>query len=120
MSIVKAEESQTVNTTFDAESRTYTIGVTAPDGTTGTPYTIRLLPVLSPDNTLSSIFLDGNEIPNYDPAIQQYTITLPTPAIKTAEPQMPSLTYTAGHHAQQVELSAGSHALNLCKNTIII
>lgn len=108
MSIVKAEESQTVNTTFDAESRTYTIGVTAPDGTTGTPYTIRLLPVLSPDNTLSSIFLDGNEIPNYDPAIQQYTITLPTPAIKTAEPQMPSLTYTAGHHAQQVELSAGS------------
>lgn len=106
--VIKAEEAQTVTTSFDTETRTYTIGVTAEDGTTGTPYTIRLLPDLSPDNTLKSILLDNVEIAGYDPATLQYTVTLPASAIKTVEPQLPSLTYIAGHPAQQVELSAGT------------
>ena len=108
ISVIKAEDSQVITTSFDADTRTYTIGVTAEDGTVGKPYTIRLLPDLSSDKTLKSILLDGVEIADYNPATLSYTVTLPTPAIKTAEPQLPSLTYLAGHPAQQVELSAGS------------
>ena len=106
--VTKAEDSQALVTSFDADTRTFTVNVTAEDGTIGKPYTIRLLPDLSPDNTLKSILLDNAEIADYNPATLSYTVTLPAPAVKTAEPQLPSLTYVAGHAAQRVELSAGS------------
>lgn len=105
--ISKANPRQTVSTTFDADTRTYTIAVTAPDGTQGTPYTIRILPEVSSDNTLQAILLDGIEIADYHPDTLNYTVTLPTPAIKTAEPQLPAITYIAANPAQQVELSVG-------------
>ena len=105
--ISKADPQQTVSTTFDADTRTYIIAVTAPDGTQGTPYTIRILPEVSSDNTLQAILLDGIEIADYHPDTLNYTVTLPTPAIKTAEPQLPAITYIAANPAQQVELSVG-------------
>ncbi len=108
ISIVKAEDSQVLATSFDTDTRTFTVNVTAEDGTIGKPYTIRLLPDLSTDNTLKSILLDNVQIADYNPTTLSYTVTLPAPAVKTAEPQLPSLTYVAGHPAQRVELSAGS------------
>ncbi len=105
--VQKAEEAQQVRVSLDTDNNTYTLCVIAEDGTESTPYTISVKPVLSGNSLLQSIRLDNTEISGFDPATLQYTVTLPAPAVKIAEPQMPSLTYITGDEAQSVELTAG-------------
>ena len=108
----KAETEQQVQITLDSDNNTYTIRVIAENGTEGTPYTIAIKPVLSADSRLASILLDGTEIDGFDPATLAYTVTLPAPAVKLSEPQMPSLEYVVGDEAQKVELTAGRLGTN--------
>lgn len=92
---------------LDTEENTYTIQVVAENGTMGTPYIINVKPALSSNSQLTSILLNDSEIAGFDPATKQYTITLPAPAVKSTEPQMPSLRYVVGDEAQKVEMTAG-------------
>lgn len=110
--VQKAEEAQQVRVSLDTDNNTYTLCVIAEDGTESTPYTISVKPVLSGNSLLQSIRLDNTEISGFNPATLQYTVTLPAPAVKIAEPQMPSLTYITGDEAQSVELTAGSLGRN--------
>lgn len=103
----KAETEQQVQIALDSDNNTYTIRVIAENGTMGTPYTLAIKPILSADSHLASILLDGTEITGFDPATLAYTVTLPAPAIKLAEPQMLALSYVVGDEAQTVELTAG-------------
>ncbi len=105
--VQKAEEAQQVRISLDTDNNIYTLRVIAEDGTESTPYTISVKPVLSGNSLLQSIRLDNTEISGFAPATLQYIVTLPAPAVKIVEPQMPSLTYIAGDEAQMVELTAG-------------
>ena len=53
------------------------------------------------------IYVDGTLISGFRPDSTDYTIVLPSPAVKTAQPQMPSISYLAGDDAQTIELIAG-------------
>lgn len=57
--------------------------------------------------TLAGIYMDGVLLSNFHPDTLMYDITLPTPAIKVAQPQMPSITYVAGNKAQTIEYTPG-------------
>ncbi len=105
--IEKAEETQQVAVAYDTATTTYTLTVTAEDGTVGRPYTLHFTPRLSADNTLKAIVLDGEPLATFTPATLNYTITLPTAAAKLSEPQMPSLTYTVANKGQRVERTVG-------------
>lgn len=107
LSIQKSEDAQKVKIALDTEENTYTIQVVAENGTMGTPYIINVKPALSSNSQLTSILLNDSEIAGFDPATKQYTITLPAPAVKSTEPQMPSLRYVVGDEAQKVEITAG-------------
>ena len=107
LSVQKSEDAQKVKIALDTEENTYTIQVVAENGTVGTPYIIKVKPALSSNSQLASILLDDSEIAGFDPATMQYTITLPAPAVKSTEPQMPSLRYVVGDEAQKVEMTAG-------------
>lgn len=107
LSIQKSEDAQKVKIALDTEENTYTIQVVAENGTVGTPYIIKVKPALSSNSQLASILLDDSEIAGFDPATMQYTITLPAPAVKLAEPRLPSLRYVVGDEAQKVEMTAG-------------
>ena len=106
---VLAENTQKVTTTIAIAGDTieYTMTVTAEDGMTTKTYRVDISRPKSEDNTLAGIFLDGVLIPDYDPNEQDYTVILPTPAIKTAQPLLPSVTYQAGHAGQTITLIPG-------------
>lgn len=107
LSVQKSEDAQKVQIALDTEENTYTIQVVSEKGTMGTPYIIKVKPALSSNSQLASILLDDSEIAGFDPATMQYTITLPAPAVKLAEPRLPSLRYVVGDEAQKVEMTAG-------------
>lgn len=107
LSVQKSEDAQKVQIALDTEENTYTIQVVSEKGTMGTPYIIKVKPALSSNSQLASILLDDSEIASFDPATMQYTITLPAPAVKLAEPRLPSLRYVVGDEAQKVEMTAG-------------
>ncbi len=105
--VAKAEEAQHIALAYDSATTTYTLTVTAEDGTVGRPYSFRITPSLSADKTLRAIALNDTSLAQFDPATLMYVVTLPAAAAKTVEPQMPSVTYTAGHAGQHIELTPG-------------
>ena len=82
----------------------YTINVTAEDGLTTKTYHVRVVRPKSDDATLAGILLDNVLIDGFDPATESYTAVLPLPAdgVKRMQPQMPNVTYIAGHKGQTV------------------
>ena len=52
--------------------------------------------------TLDSILLDDVIVEGFAPTTMEYDVTLPVPAVKTAEPKMPNITYAVGHPGQKV------------------
>lgn len=109
LTVVSAETEQQVAVVQEfAEGGTnYQLVVTAADGVATKTYRLRVEREKSSDKTLDSILVNGVLIDGFDPATISYVVTLPTPAVKTAEPQMPSITYVAGQSGQTVELMAG-------------
>ena len=107
--IVPGENNQTIVSTQTADSTgvNYAIVVTAEDGVTKMTYKLRVARPVSADATLAAIYVDGEAIADFDPAVADYTVVLPSPAVKREQPQMPSITYEAGHVGQTIELALG-------------
>ena len=106
LQMVGTEDSQTISTTMQAteDGVIYSTTVEAEDGTTR-QYTVKLSHTKSTVNTLAGILLDSVLINGFRPDSTDYTITLPAPEYKTAEPQMPSVTYETGHPGQKVTVT---------------
>ncbi len=90
-----------------ADTLDYTIDVTAESGSATKSYKLRVVRPISNDKTLKAIYADGVLVDGFRSDSTEYTIILPTPAVKTAQPQMPSITYLAGHKGQTIEFAAG-------------
>ena len=108
LSWVRAEETQQVAYTFDSESNTYTVTVTAEDSTTTFTYHFMIKKHLSSDATLQGIYIGGSLLPAFKPEQETYTYILPVGESKQQEPQMPSVSYQKNHSGQTVMLTAGS------------
>ena len=108
LSWVRAEETQQVVYTFDSESNTYTVTVTAEDSTTTFTYHFMIKKHLSSDATLQGIYVGGSLLPAFKPEQETYTYILPVGESKQQEPQMPSVSYQKNHSGQTVMLTAGS------------
>ncbi len=109
---IASEEVQTITTTQTTVEGgiEYSILVTAEDGTTKKSYNVRVLRPKNSSALLAGILLDDVLIDGFDPATTSYTVTLPLPAdgIKRAEPQLPNVTYIAGHQGQTVTVEPGT------------
>ena len=109
LEVITAESKQTVAVvqTEEEDDVEYAITVTAEDGTAAKTYRLRVKPLLSDDNTLANIMVDGVAVAGFDPDSLNYTIVIPSPAVKTVQPQMPSISYMAGHSGQTIEMTQG-------------
>lgn len=108
LSWVRAEETQQVAYTFDEATNTYTVTVTAEDGTTTFTYHFMIKKRLSSDATLQGIYVGGSLLPAFKPEQETYTYTLPVGDSKQQEPKMPNISYQKSHRGQTVMLTAGS------------
>ena len=106
---VEAEPAQRLVTTREITEQglVFTTTVTAEDGTTSKTYTLHVHHPKSAVATLAGIMLDSAMIDGFAPDIHDYTVVLPSPAVKTAQPVMPNITYIAGDRAQQITLVPG-------------
>lgn len=113
---IGAEAAQQIKTTQTEvhegviEGVEYTFEVTAEDGTTKKSYNVRVLRPKNSSAQLAGILLDDVLIDGFDPATTSYTVTLPLPAdgVKRTEPQLPNVTYIAGHQGQTVTVEPGT------------
>ena len=98
-----ADEGQTLVTSIqEVEGGVeYTAEVTAENGDKNT-YKITVKRPMSNIATLDSILLDDVMVEGFAPTTMVYDVTLPVPAVKTAEPKMPNITYAVGHPGQKV------------------
>lgn len=85
----------------------YEATVTAPNGATKT-YVVNVIRPKSSLFTLAGILVDGVMIDGFEPTKTNYTVKLSTPAVKIEQPQMPSITYIAGHPGQQISIVKGN------------
>ena len=108
---VASEDVQTITMTQTAIEGgvEYSVLVTAEDGTTKKTYKLSVRHPKSSDATLAGILLDDVLVTGFDPAVTSYAVILPLPAdgVKRAEPQMPNITYLAGHKGQTVTVEPG-------------
>ena len=106
---ILAESVQKLSTSISLAGDTieYAMTVTAGNGTTTKTYRMNISRPKSDISTLAGIYLDDKLLPNFDPNEQKYIVVLPTPAIKTAQPKMPSITYLAGQAGQTITLVPG-------------
>ena len=106
---VRAEEVQQVATSVEAVEGgiNYSIVVTAENGETKT-YTLKLREPKSTLATLQAIFINEEELANFEPNTTDYTIVLPAPqGPKTEKQKMPSIRYIAGDEAQTITIVPG-------------
>lgn len=99
-----ADEGQTLVTSIrEIEGGVeYTAEVTAENGFDKNTYKITVKRPMSNIATLDSILLDDVMVEGFAPTTMEYNVTLPVPAVKTAEPKMPNITYAVGHPGQKV------------------
>ena len=107
------EAAQTIATTqskADGENIVYTTTVTAEDGVTKKTYSITVRRRKSAEAKLAGILLDSVALAGFEPNRYDYTVELPLPAdgVKREEPQLPNMTYVAGHQGQTIEMIAGT------------
>ncbi len=99
-----ADEGQTLVTSIrEIEGGVeYTAEVTAENRLDKNTYKITVKRPMSNIATLDSILLDDVMVEGFAPTTTVYDVTLPVPAVKTAEPKMPNITYAVGHPGQKV------------------
>ncbi|MBR1878621.1 MAG: hypothetical protein IJ814_06430 [Paludibacteraceae bacterium] len=117
---VAAEAAQTIAVTATPADAgiNYEVAVTAADGATHKTYTLSVIRPLSDDASLAAIWLDGAPLADFTPAETDYTVVLPSPAVKKQQPQMPSISYVAGQSGQKIELEPGE--MNNAPTQIIV
>ena len=84
--------------------RMYAITVTAESGAQA-HYRVVCAPDLSHDATLAQVWYDSIAIVNFNPETEEYTVILPSPETKVAEPKMPDLTYLVAQEGASVVVS---------------
>ena len=104
-----AEPQQVLTTaqTLEADTVIYVTTVQAEDGTTRNVYTVRVMRPRSNNAKLAGILLDSVMVDGFHPDTFNYVVTLPVPAVKVEQPQMPSVTYVAGDKGQKVTVDLG-------------
>ncbi|MCQ2310995.1 MAG: hypothetical protein MJZ64_04515 [Paludibacteraceae bacterium] len=102
--VVGELEAQTIR--ISRNNGTYTIDVTAEDGTKGT-YAVNVLPVVSADATLQSIMLDGQPLVGFRSDSLRYNVVIPAGAYKEHEPMVPSIDFVATDSKATVEVMTG-------------
>ena len=102
--LTKEDKQQVAITEKDG---TYTIVVTAEDGTIGEPYVVALKDDLSPNADLAAILIDSVAIPGFRSDSTTYVVVLPTPDVKTAEPTMPTIQFVTADAGAKVDVLAG-------------
>ncbi|MBO4453924.1 MAG: hypothetical protein J5761_02590 [Paludibacteraceae bacterium] len=109
LTALPAEAAQKIEITqeFLLDGINYQMEVTAANQVAQKIYKLRVERRKSSDITLAGIWVDSVLIDGFNPATTSYTVTLPSPAVKTAEPQMPSISYIAGQSGQTISLIAG-------------
>lgn len=85
----------------------YTYNVVAEDGTNKV-YHLQILPDITNNPYLQSIYLDNKQIEGFRSDSLIYTIVLPTADYKVAEPTLPSIQYTTCEPNQQVVVEYGN------------
>jgi len=103
---IGAEAAQQITVT-QTESG-FSILVTAEDEQTTNTYVLTIRPKQHSNAQLVGILLDNEMIAGFAPDIYDYTVVIPSPAVKVEEPKMPNMSYMVGDPAQQVTLNAGS------------
>ena len=109
LTAVAAEREQKIVTAqvYENDGVSYAIDVTAADNVARKQYKLRVERPKSDNMSLAGILVDGVALAGFNPNVLNYTVTLPAPAVKTAQPQMPSVSYIAGQAGQTVELTQG-------------
>ena len=102
ISVIKAEDEQTVNVTqATSTSGSAKVVVTAPDKTTKSTYTINFSVAPLKDNTLTDIRVNGETIRGFAPYTNNYVVELPLGT--TAAPKVEYTTAYPEHHDIVVE-----------------
>ena len=100
-------EKQQVQTTVYTDS-IVEIEVTPENNGAKGIYRVALKRLLSSNDKLATILLDGVALEGFDAEVTDYHITIPVGQIKQAEPRLPSLTYQAEDSRAKVEVIAAT------------
>ena len=110
LTLVESELAQTIQTAQTIADETivvYTTTVTAEDQATVSTYTITVKRPQSDNALLAGIMLNSEMIANFNPTNFNYEVELPAPAVKKAQPKMPSISFLAGHAGQRITIKPG-------------
>ncbi len=103
---VLAEEGQTMEITFDEATSTYTIVVTAENGTTNeaNPYTVKVVTLIDNNTDLSAILINGvDKLADFDAELK-YTYLVETEMPKWNSPAVPTVEVIAGSAGQTIDV----------------
>ena len=76
LKVVAAADGQSISITSGGLNGTTVISVTAPDGVSKRDYRIHYNLLLSENNKLDMIYLDGDSLVTFDPMVRDYTVVL--------------------------------------------
>ena len=110
LTLVESELAQTIQTAQTIADETivvYTTTVTAENQATVSTYTITVKRPQSDNALLAGIMLNSEMIANFNPTNFNYEVELPAPAVKKAQPKMPSISFLAGHAGQRITIKPG-------------
>ena len=96
LKIVAGADGQSISITSGGVNGTTVISVTAPDGVTKRDYRIHYNLLMSENNKLNMIYLDGDSLVGFTPDLRDYTIELPV------EKENPIVTWETGDEYQNV------------------
>ncbi len=96
LKIVAGADGQSISITSGGVNGTTVISVTAPDGVTKRDYRIHYNLLMSENNKLNMIYLDGDSLVGFTPDLRDYTIVLPV------EKENPIVTWETGDDYQNV------------------
>lgn len=96
LKVVAGADGQSISITSGGLNGTTVISVTAPDGVTKRDYRIHYNLLLSENNKLNMIYLDGDSLNGFAADVRDYTIVLPV------EKENPLVTWEAGDDYQTI------------------
>ena len=96
LKVVAAADGQSISITSGGLNGTTVISVTAPDGVSKRDYRIHYNLLLSENNKLDMIYLDGDSLVTFDPMVRDYTVVL------GMDDNYPVVTWETGDEYQMV------------------
>lgn len=106
VTVVAGDDGQSITINEGNLNTPTSIVVTAEDGSTTKFYTVTFKVEKSTVSTLDMIYVNGAELDDFNPAVNNYSITLPV-----GEDNMPIVTYDLGEEYQSVRVSTDEENL---------